>query len=295
MFCMEDPTAPLAGSVPDSPPSVSEALDGQSSSAPPPNGPAPGNVLISPGWFRIANGIVDGGLVGRLPASALRVWLWMARMANLQGVCWPTLQFLAAHTQVDRSTVSRAIARLVKEGVVVRLAGGGKGRATRYQVLASACQNADTLPSSPAPDGQRCISAAVPANAAPVHNCRCTQAARTRHRNKTDRRSIKATCHQQRLKMMWDSTNGFQVPETAYVDLIREFPLLNIEQQLRQASAWLKANPARTHKRNWARFITNWLLRSMQHGKVFQRRPNGDASAPQRWQGRHPRDVALQL
>lgn len=258
-----------------------------------------------PRWFRIANGAVDNGLVARLPGSALRVWLLMLRMANRKGTCWPTLAQLAQRSRVNRATVSRAITRLINEGAIARLEAGKKGRATEYQLLAAGGQvgRTDSQASAVAGDlGSGSMSPcrtaeAISATAASVHKVRRTKAAPTRLKNKTKRSSnISAAASQTLRGYHWDITSGFHLSDTALADLRECFPLLNIDQQLRQADAWLKANSARSQKKSdWARFVTNWLLRSTRYERMVQRTSTGGHSADQHWHGRHYRDRALQL
>lgn len=44
------------------------------------------------------------------------------------------------------------------------------------------------------------------------------------------------------------------------------FPAVDISRQLAAAGEWLKANPAKAKKRNYRRFITNWLARAQERG-----------------------------
>ncbi len=44
------------------------------------------------------------------------------------------------------------------------------------------------------------------------------------------------------------------------------YPACDIDRQLAQMDAWLRANPAESHKTLWERFITNWLKREQDRG-----------------------------
>jgi hypothetical protein len=44
------------------------------------------------------------------------------------------------------------------------------------------------------------------------------------------------------------------------------YPACDIERELRAMIEWAKANPAKAHKKNYRRFITNWLARSQERG-----------------------------
>lgn len=249
--------------------------------------PNPDGMPATSGWFRVANAFIDGGHVARLSGSALRVWLLMMRMANRENICWPTLDLLARLASIDRATVSRAIAQLIADGVIVRLVGGNKGQATRYKVMVAGHKSEDVSPNS--------APTAASVHTAPVHEPCRTHAARTILKNKTNKRSSLKASTRHPTGIVWSIADSFQISEVAYVDLQNDFPLLDVNEQLHRADAWLKANPDRARKRNWHRFITNWLLRSMQYENHLQRKSAGIAPTTQRWQERHPRDRALQL
>lgn len=57
------------------------------------------------------------------------------------------------------------------------------------------------------------------------------------------------------------------------------YPSVDIEGELLRAAEWVLANPQR-NKKNWARFLTNWLCRSQQrkgdtnYGYAFNRQPS---------------------
>jgi hypothetical protein len=43
-------------------------------------------------------------------------------------------------------------------------------------------------------------------------------------------------------------------------------PACDIDRQLASMHVWLRSNPSKAHKRNWRRFITNWLVRAQERG-----------------------------
>lgn len=63
----------------------------------------------------------------------------------------------------------------------------------------------------------------------------------------------------------------------------RAYPACAIEQNLARMHEWLKANPAKAKKRQWRRFVTNWLSRQQENGgdrgagPTGQRKPWGPA------------------
>ena len=65
----------------------------------------------------------------------------------------------------------------------------------------------------------------------------------------------------------WDSAQGWVgIAQSDREEWGRAYPACNLETQLAQSSAWLRANPAKAVKSNWRRFLTNWLARSQERG-----------------------------
>jgi len=79
------------------------------------------------------------------------------------------------------------------------------------------------------------------------------------------------------------------------------FPGAVLAQELAKATAWLKANPKRAGRRNWRRFIVNWLQRCQDKGGTNRepgRRPD-EKPPPKSWKDeyrpapyRRPHEVA---
>lgn len=72
-----------------------------------------------------------------LTAAATLVGLVIAAYANARGVCWPTVEQIAAGAKKSETTVYRAIAELESRLYLSR-SPGRSGRATRYQLLLGA-------------------------------------------------------------------------------------------------------------------------------------------------------------
>jgi len=85
----------------------------------------------------------------------------------------------------------------------------------------------------------------------------------------------------------WKQSTGW----VGITDLDRQcwataYPACNLDAQLARMDQWLRANPERSHKKAWRRFIINWLSRSQDRG--------GDLNLPARPAGRtSPRDVEI--
>jgi hypothetical protein len=63
----------------------------------------------------------------------------------------------------------------------------------------------------------------------------------------------------------WLKTKGWiNVTDERIAELVTAFPSVDVPVELLQMDAWLKANPAKARKRQWLRFVTNWLSRSQE-------------------------------
>lgn len=51
------------------------------------------------------------------------------------------------------------------------------------------------------------------------------------------------------------------------------YPACDIDVELVRMTCWLRANPAKAHKKLWRRFITNWLTRQQERGGGMRSRP----------------------
>ena len=68
----------------------------------------------------------------------LLVLLALADWANDEGWCWPSVPAIAEKSRLTERQVYNVLAGLVRDGVVVKQAGGGRGKATRYRVIVEA-------------------------------------------------------------------------------------------------------------------------------------------------------------
>jgi len=67
--------------------------------------------------------------------------------------------------------------------------------------------------------------------------------------------------------VVWSKAKGFEgiVPELHQKWRIA-YPACNIDRQLAAMDEWLRCNPTKATKKNWRRFITNWLERKQERG-----------------------------
>jgi hypothetical protein len=69
------------------------------------------------------------------------------------------------------------------------------------------------------------------------------------------------------LKPVWSPLIGWEnVTEELKAEWAAAYPACDIDRQLAAMTAWLRANPLKAHKSNWAKFATNWLSRSQDKG-----------------------------
>jgi len=71
---------------------------------------------------------------------------------------------------------------------------------------------------------------------------------------------------QKKQAVTWTEQNGWDVPENDMERLREAYPACDIDLQMRKADIWLRANPAKSKKKQWLRFLQNWLARSQESG-----------------------------
>ena len=58
----------------------------------------------------------------------------------------------------------------------------------------------------------------------------------------------------------WSKETGFErITDEDFAEWREAYPAVAIKQELAKANQWLLSNPAKSHKRLWRKFITNWL------------------------------------
>jgi len=68
-------------------------------------------------------------------------------------------------------------------------------------------------------------------------------------------------------KVGWDASQGWTgITAEDRSEWAAAYPGAVLETELAKATAWLKANPQRCGRRNWRRFIVNWLSRCQEKG-----------------------------
>jgi len=63
----------------------------------------------------------------------------------------------------------------------------------------------------------------------------------------------------------WDS-----IPDKDYLYWKRMFPEIDLQEQFKKMAVWIHGNPDKAPKRNYKRFITNWLNRSYKKTEVLE-------------------------
>ena len=69
-------------------------------------------IKVSKGYTKVENRIID--LMPDMGPAAWAVYCQLARHADKQGHCWPSIRRMAELTTLDREAVMRAVKRLVK-------------------------------------------------------------------------------------------------------------------------------------------------------------------------------------
>lgn len=70
-----------------------------------------------------------------------------------------------------------------------------------------------------------------------------------------------------KMQPSWTPESGWKNIDPATIARWSEaYPACNIERQLKVMNEWLLANPERSHKQKWLRFISNWLKRDQERG-----------------------------
>jgi hypothetical protein len=63
------------------------------------------------------------------------------------------------------------------------------------------------------------------------------------------------------LAVEWDGA-AFRVPPALLAEWRGAFPAVDVPGAIRAAAAWVTDNPSRAGKKQWARFLLNWLKRT---------------------------------
>ncbi len=100
----------------------------------------------------------------------------------------------------------------------------------------------------------------------------------------------------------WSADAGWQgITDADRQEWATAFPGAVLSQELAKATAWLRANPKRAGRRNWRRFLVNWLQRCQDKGGTHRemgRRPD-EKPPPKSWRDeyrpapyRRPKELA---
>jgi len=65
----------------------------------------------------------------------------------------------------------------------------------------------------------------------------------------------------------WDASEGWQgITQADREAWATAYPAVNVPQELAAADQWLKANPTKSKRKAWRRFVTGWLSRTQDRG-----------------------------
>jgi hypothetical protein len=86
--------------------------------------------------------MLELGADTRLSRADLVIGLLLLDRHNAaKGYAWPSVDWLASEAQVDRSTATRSVGRLISLSYFTRTSGGGRGRANRYRPCFGRAEN----------------------------------------------------------------------------------------------------------------------------------------------------------
>lgn len=84
-------------------------------------------------------------------------------------------------------------------------------------------------------------------------------------------------------EITWTAAGGFSgITDYDRANWRKAYPACNIDRQLAAAHEWLLSNPSKAVKRQWRRFVTNWLSRSQERGGDDRASPAGGNPPPRR-------------
>jgi hypothetical protein len=96
---------------------------------------------------------------------------------------------------------------------------------------------------------------------------------------------------QELFQVTWDERAGFTVSQDLLALWASAYPAVDVALELTQAHAWAVANPEK-RKKNWRRFLTNWMAREQERGGSRRGRqaPATEETLEER-AARHARDL----
>ena len=88
----------------------------------------------STGRFWVPAWLIDDSL--QPLGSALKTFLVIARFANKERICWPSVSTIAECVGMNEKTIRKHLRLLVKHDLLVTVEGktGGRGRPTKYRL-----------------------------------------------------------------------------------------------------------------------------------------------------------------
>jgi len=221
---------------------------------------------------RVAWNLGEDGFLNKMTGASAKVYLALGcrnrRALTDNGACWPSVATLARETGLTERSVFACTGRLAELGLLTIKPGGGRGHGRLYEL----CGN---------PERRFTLSSHETLNAGsrnPEPVCAETLNTRSREVDKGKKERKAAAPPEPKpfwsAETGWQNTNGRQRESWA-----KAYPAVDIDNNLARMDAWLRANPRKAHKRNWARFIVNWLSRETDGGdRELLPRPGRGAS-----------------
>lgn len=201
------------------------------------------------------------------PTSAKFILVLMADMADMEGICWPSKQFLGEKTGLTPRSVQRAIGQLVELGLLeatIRVDQFGRQRSNCYQLLGGIIEDqwgGDKL----SPRGRHRISQGgdteSPLDPLKKDPKKCSSSLRSEELVPSERSSPPAMTFPV-------GKNGSEWPlsEAKLREYREAYPAIDVPDALRRAKQYLIDNPLRRKTaRGMPRYLNSWLGRERSH------------------------------
>lgn len=162
-----------------------------------------------------------------------------------------SLRYLGKRWQWDKGRVGRFITLLEKMGQV-------RQEMRQGQSVLTLC-NYDKYNSSK--------NGAIPLNETPNETRVRQQRDTSETKKKKGNKENKGNTTVDAPAIAWTSTEGWSgVVDKDLDDWKEAYPACDIKRQLASMNQWLLSNPSKAKKKQWRRFITNWMNRTQERG-----------------------------
>lgn len=119
----------------------------------------------------------------------------------------------------------------------------------------------------------------------------CAPEKRREEKNKNNTNTAPSGSRSAPDSIRWDSVEGWQgITETDRTAWATAYPAATLTTELAKAGEWLKANPTKSKRSNWRKFVTGWLSRCQDGGGTRTGGTQQQAQPPPQAKRRYWRD-----